>query len=190
MIYNKEKREIILKRKISNLDKFVIDFTNLLDKYVLVSGYVSILFGRARATEDIDLLIPKCDFKNFEKLWEKIHKNGFECINTSNVKDAFDMLNQFAIRFARKNKAIPNMEFKIIKNDLDNYSFNNKLKVIIGKNTLFISDLEMQIAYKKYLLKSDKDIEDAMHLEGLFKEKLDYAKINKLKEIIQKRQDG
>jgi tRNA U34 5-carboxymethylaminomethyl modifying enzyme MnmG/GidA len=190
MIYNKDKKEILLNRKISNLDKFVIDFTNLLDEYVLVSGYVSILFGRARATEDVDLLIPKLNFNEFERLWGKIHKNKFECINTSKVKEAFNMLNQFAIRFARKNKPIPNMEFKIIKSDLDDYSFNNKIKVIINKKILFISDLEMQIAYKRYLLKSDKDIEDAIHLEELFKEKLNYVKINKLKKIIEKRENG
>ena len=50
---------IYLKNKVvSKLDLFVIDFINILKKYmdyVIVSGYVSILFGRSRGTEDIDL---------------------------------------------------------------------------------------------------------------------------------------
>ena len=59
MEYNPLKKELKLDRKISDLDKFVLDFCNLLERYVLVSRYVSILLGRSRATEDIDLLIPK-----------------------------------------------------------------------------------------------------------------------------------
>ncbi|MBU5688714.1 MAG: hypothetical protein KQA41_00585 [Candidatus Aenigmarchaeota archaeon] len=61
MIY--EKNRIFLKnKKINNLDKFVIKFVKILEKYtryVIVSGYVSILFGRSRATEDIDIIVEK-----------------------------------------------------------------------------------------------------------------------------------
>ena len=49
-------------KKISELDKFVIDFLEIIIKhtnYVLISGYVSILFGRSRGTEDVDIIIPK-----------------------------------------------------------------------------------------------------------------------------------
>ena len=54
-----------------------------------------------------------------------------------------------------------------IKNDLDKYSYENKIKVILGEKILFISPLELQIAYKLFLaaeglekeLQSDKDIE-------------------------------
>ena len=50
-------KEIKLNKELNKLDKFVIDFCKLLDRYVIVSGYVSILFGRSRSTEDVDLLI-------------------------------------------------------------------------------------------------------------------------------------
>lgn len=43
----------MLERELSMLDKFVIGFTRLLEKhgvrYVVVSGYVAIVFGRSRA---------------------------------------------------------------------------------------------------------------------------------------------
>jgi hypothetical protein len=48
MQYLIDKKEIILDKELNNLDKFVIDFVSLLDNYVIVSGYVSILFGRSR----------------------------------------------------------------------------------------------------------------------------------------------
>ena len=49
-----------------------------------------------------------------------------------------------------------------------------------------ISSLERQIAFKKYYLKSDKDIEDAKHIGSLFKENIDMEKINKYKKLLVK----
>ena len=171
MEYNYKKKEIRINRSLNELDKFVIDFTNLLDEYVVVSGYVSILLGRTRATEDVDLLIPKIDSYKFRKLWDKIHENEFDCLNTSDFEEAFNMLEEHAIRFARKGIPLPNMEFKIIKNELDKFSYDNKIKVILNFNILYISPLELQIAYKLFL-GSDKDIEDARHIYRLLKEKI------------------
>jgi len=175
MEYNTEEKEIMLDRELSQLDEFVLDFIDLLDNYVIVFGYVSILLGRSRATEDIDLLIPEINKKEFELLWKKIHKKGFECINTSKVEDAFDMLKEHAIRFF-KDIPIPNIEFKIIKNDLDKYSFDNKIKVILKQGDVYISPLELQICYKLFL-GSEKDLEDAKHLYKLFEQKLNKEKL-------------
>jgi len=173
MEYNKDKKEIILNRELSELDKFVLDFLKILERYVsyvIVSGYVSILFGRSRATEDVDLLIPNIDKTIFKNFWKDIHKNKFECLNTSNFEEAFNLWQEHAIRFS-KDSPLPNIEFKKIKNELDNYSFNNKLRVILKKGEIYISPLEMQIVYKLFL-GSGKDLEDAKHLYDLFKEKL------------------
>lgn len=180
MEYNQEKKEIILDRELNRLDRFVLDFCNLLKGYVIVSGYVSILLGRSRATEDIDLLVPDMNHEKFRTLWNKVHENGFECINVSDSKEAFDALKEHAIRFAKKSKPVPNIEFKMIKNDLDTYSYENKIKVILKDGNLFVSPLEVQIAYKLFLaaegadeeLILDKDIEDARHLYQLFKDKI------------------
>jgi hypothetical protein len=173
MDFNKEKNEIILDRELSELDKFVLDFVSCLDSYVVVSGYVSILFGRSRATEDVDLLIPEMTKEEFSKTWKIIYDNGFWCINTPDFDEAFQMLKEYAIRFAKK-EAVPNMEFKMIKNEISQYSFNNKIKVIIDEKDLFISPLEMQIAYKLSICseRGDKDVEDARHLYKLFYDNL------------------
>ena len=182
MEYNPDKKEIILDKELSNLDKFVIDFCRLIDDYVIVSGYVSILLGRSRASEDVDMLVKVSNLDNFMKLWKKIYEAGFECINTSKPEEAFEMLNETAIKFSRKNLAVPNMEFKKISKKEHIYSYENKLKVIIRKHILFISPIEMQIAYKLMLGKgnNNKDIEDAKHLYELFKEKLNKPELFKL----------
>lgn len=180
MEYDVNKKQIILDKAINNLDKFVLEFVSLLKDYVVVSGYIPILFGRSRATEDVDLLVPKMNFESFKELWNNLQKESFECMNTSDAKEAFDMLNEHAIRFFKKGKPTPNIEFKIIKTELDRYSFENKIRVIIKDKVFLISPLELQIAYKLFLaadgideeLKADKDIEDARHLYKLFKEKI------------------
>jgi len=186
MKYNKERKEIILDKELNKIDKFTFDFVKLLNEYVIVSGYVSILLGRSRATEDVDLLVPKMNYNEFEDLWKKFEENGFECMNTSSIQESFNMLGEHAIRFFKKGKPIPNIEFKIIKTDLDRYSFENRIKVVINDKVFFISPLELQIAYKLFLaadgtdeeLKADKDIEDARHLYKLFKEKINKDEFN------------
>ena len=62
MEYDIGKREIKSCKILSELDKLVLDFVRVLEKhvdYVLISGYVSILLGRTRITEDIDIFIKK-----------------------------------------------------------------------------------------------------------------------------------
>jgi len=188
MEYNKTKKEIIVDKTLSNLDKFVLNFIKILKKhvdYVIISGYVSILLGRTRTTEDIDVFIEKISFEKFSKLYKEIKKNGFWCLNAEEAKEIFNYLKEnLAVRFTKRDKTIPNFEIKFPKNKIDENAFNDFVTVILPQGKLKISSLERQIAFKKYYLKSDKDIEDALHIEELFKDKLDYDKINKLKESI------
>jgi len=172
--------KIILNKELNNLDKFTIDFVNILknhSSYVLVSGYVSILFGRSRISEDIDLLIPKMPFEKFIKLYEDLGEK-FWCINVDDKKELFDMLEKgHSIRFAIKDKVIPNMKLRFIKNPIDKEAIKEKIEVKIGKNTLFVSGIELQIAYKEIVLASPKDNEDALHLREVFKDNIKKEKI-------------
>ena len=188
MEYNELKKEIQTKRILNDLDKFVFKFIRILEKhvdYVIISGYVSILLGRSRGTEDIDVFIKKISQEQFSKLYKELQKKNFWCINSENEKEIFSYLKDgLAIRFSEKEKPIPNFEVKFPKDNLDEMSFDDFVKVITSKGTLKISSLERHIAFKEYYLGSYKDIEDARHIEELFKEKIDHNKINKLKELI------
>ena len=89
-----------------------------------------------------------------------------------------------AARFSRKEKPVPNFEVKFPKDSLDKETFNDFVTISLLKQKLKISSLERHIAFKRYYLASDKDEDDALHIEELFKDKIDYNKINKLKELI------
>ncbi len=169
---------IVLNKELNDLDRLVIDFVSVLDKsnvkYVLVSGYIAILFGRSRSSEDIDVIVERMPEGRFLALSEEIAKS-FDCIITADPKNAYDnyLTKRTSIRFARKGEFVPNMEFMFPKaQDLDNWVLNNRLEVILNGISLKISPIELQIPYKLFL-SSSKDIEDARHLYMIFKDKLD-----------------
>jgi len=193
MKYDKEKGEIILDKVLNNLDKFASDFFKIAVKYtdcVIISGYVSILLGRSRATEDVDIFIKKISKETFYLLYHDLVSNGFWCINSDNPETLFDYLKEnLAIRFARGKIPLPNMEVKFPKDKLDEDAFEDSIRVKLPDGEIKISSLERHIAFKRYFLGSEKDNEDALHIEELFKEDIDFEKIKKLQKLIKLRKN-
>ena len=171
--------KIIFNKPLSRFDHFVVNFADLLQehgvRYVIVSGYVAIFFGRSRTSEDVDFIIEKLDFERFQRLWAAIEKN-YECLNTLSPVEAYEeyLMNNTAIRFAEKGKFVPNVEFKFPKNELDTRTLDLRLEVKCCGHTQFFSPLEQQVAYKLFL-GSEKDIEDARFIYQLTKDHLDKA---------------
>jgi hypothetical protein len=179
---------IEIDRELSDLDNFTLAFVNVLrkfTKYAIISGYVSILLGRSRASEDVDILVPKMDFTLFEKLFKELAKKGFYCLNSESAKGAYEYLkDNIAVRFALNGTAIPNMEFKFAKNKIDGISLAKTITVDVGDEELVVSHLELQIAFKEEVLKSQKDIEDAKHLRNVAEGHLDKGLIALYKEML------
>lgn len=188
MEYDEIKKEIKLSRILSNLDKFVLEFIKVLEQhveYVIISGYVSIVLGRTRITEDIDVFIKRVSKEQFSCLYNDLKKHGFWCLNAEDENEIFDFLeNKLAIRFSREEMPVPNFEVKFPKDELDESTFRDFITVIFPKGKIKISSLERHIAFKQDYLGSNKDKEDALHIQKLFEDKIDYKKINKLKELI------
>ena len=60
--FSVENNVIIINRELTELDRFVRSFLDVLRKhsdYLIVSGFVSIATGRARGTENVDVLLPE-----------------------------------------------------------------------------------------------------------------------------------
>lgn len=180
--------QVEINKVITELDKFIFSFINILKKttdYVIVSGYVSIFFGRSRATEDVDILIPKLKKIEFYSLFNNLIKNNFYCLNTDKKATAFEYLtSNNALRFAKKGTVIPNIELKFCKNLVDLTSLKDKIVVKTKDNSLNLAPIELQILYKKLKLCSPKDIEDARYLELIFKDSINREKLNKYKVLL------
>ena len=139
---------------------------------MVISGYVSILFGRSRSSEDVDLFIEKIGYDKFEELWELL-KIKFECLTTDSTKTAYDdyLMDKSVIRFSYEKIYVPNMEIKFPKVEIEEWALENSVKVLLNDEMFFISSIELQIPVKLNL-GSDKDIEDARHLYRVFKDNL------------------
>jgi len=178
-----EGNEIRMKNKIlTRLDKFIFNFIRILEAldidYVIVGGYVSILFGRSRGTEDIDILVSFITNDKFKNLYEKIMEENYYFLNSDNPATLYEMLNEgLAVRIAEIDTVIPNIELKFVKNEFDKFSLRNRLRVVINGEVMYISPIEVQIAYKLYL-GNDKDIEDAVYLWEIFRDYIDREKLS------------
>ncbi|MBW2976901.1 hypothetical protein KY347_05635 [Candidatus Woesearchaeota archaeon] len=180
-----DKNTIKLDKEINELDRFVIRFIDILEKYtnyVIVSGYVAILLGRDRATEDIDIIIPKTDKAGLKRLLDALVKEGYWCLNSSDLDDLYDLLmSKHSIRFGIEPDVSPNVEIKFSKDLYDNIALKNPVIIRMGNRKIKASFLELQIAYKEEVLKSNKDLEDARHIRLIAKGHLNENLISEYK---------
>lgn len=175
-------RRISFARELSKLDELALHFSERLTssgiKHVFLSGYIAILFGRNRMSEDIDVVCEVVPFETFDTFWKDIHKT-LDCIITSDAKKAYDdyLNKELAVRFAQKGEFIPNVEMKFKSTQMHNEALSLALDVVVNERHIPISPLEQQIAYKLFMA-SEKDIEDARFLFKLFHENLEMGKLS------------
>ncbi len=172
----------------SILDKFCEEFCAIVEKhckYIIVSGFLVIASGRTRGTEDIDMIIEKLDQTRFQSLFTELEQTGFDCMQTTNMNEAYDYLNEnLSLRFTWKNKSLPEMEMKFAKDMLDIYQLTNRVKIPLTGLDIWFSTININIAFKEELLKSPKDMEDAKHLRIVYREQVDEQEINNVKKMI------
>ncbi len=171
------------------LDDFCIKFCRIMEKharYIIVSGFVAISSGRARATEDIDMIIEKINIDEFKALHKDLIKKGFVCMQSDSAEKIYNnyLQDNIAVRYTLKDQPLPEMEVKFAKDDLDLYQLKTRTKLPLTGLDLWFSSISMNIAFKEELLKSEKDIKDAEHLRNIYPELIDEDEIHKIKKKI------
>lgn len=169
-------RLVIDKESTSNLDELVLSFVDVLGSegvdYVLVAGYVAILAGRSRSTEDVDVIIEPLDESQADALADALAEAGFWGVEEP-LDAMFERFDEgLATRVAPHGEAIPNVEVKPPRTDYDRRSLRDAVTAEFAGHTVRISPLELQIAFKLYL-GSQTDFEDAAHLYLALGESLD-----------------
>lgn len=173
---------LIVRRDPNQLDALAIEFSDILSRFsidhVYIAGYVSILAGRARSTEDVDVLIETIDEATAEELTEILKEEGFWGAAMP-LSSLYEMLsNGDNIWVAPDDQVTPHLEVKFVRDKFDRASLENAIIARIGGETIPIGPLELQIAYKLHL-GAQKDLEDAVHLYMLFEESLSIARLEK-----------
>jgi len=140
-------------------------------RLVYVAGYVSILAGRARSTEDVDVLIEEIDEGTADELARRLDEEGFWG-PAMPLPSMFEMLSEGDnIWVAPDDQITPHLEVKFARDEFDRASLGDSITARIGGETIPIGPLELQIGYK-LSLGTRTDIEDAVHLHTLFEESL------------------
>ncbi|UPV77086.1 hypothetical protein M0R89_21970 (plasmid) [Halorussus limi] len=171
---------LTVSRELSKLDKDVLEFTRILDAckvdYAIVSGYVAILTGRSRSTEDIDVILESLSETETEQLVTELKNHGYWGMAMP-LNEMYSMLSEGSrIRIAEDGEMYPNFETWFVSNDVEREALSNPLTVMFDEGQIDISPLELQIAYKLRLAQaadslSGKDFEDALHLYLTFEER-------------------
>ncbi|MFB6078862.1 MAG: hypothetical protein ABEJ80_07795 [Halarchaeum sp.] len=171
---------LVVGRDPNRLDELAIQFSTVLDRFdidhVYIAGYVSILAGRARSTEDVDVLIGAIDETTADELASVLANEGFWGAAIP-LGSLYEMLaNGDNIWVAPDGQVTPHLEVKFARDEFDHASLENAITARIGDETVPIGPLELQIAYKLYL-GAEKDLEDAVHLYAMFEESLSVGRL-------------
>jgi len=169
-------------REPNRLDELALGFSPILDRFdvehVYVAGYVSILAGRARSTEDVDVLIERIDDGTADDLATALDEEGFwgPAMPLSSMYEMLDAGD--TIWVAPDEQITPHLEVKFVRDEFDRASLGNAITARIGADgiPIPIGPLELQIAYKLHL-GARTDVEDAVHLFTLFEESLSVSRL-------------
>jgi len=162
-------------REPNELDELAADFSELLSAHdvahVFVAGYVAILTGRARSTEDIDVIVERLSAARTDDLVSALDAADYWG-PAMPLEEMYGNLSAGTnIWVAPDGQTTPHLEVSFPTDRYDSASLENALAAQIGGHELPIGPLELQIAYKLYL-GTRTDFEDAAHLYVLFRESL------------------
>lgn len=175
---------ISVRLKEAEIDRLALDFCAVLErhavKYAIVGGYVAILLGRPRESDDVDIIAREVSADEFGPLHERLVET-FDCHAAGRARELYlDYLaagaESTALRYARRGSFVPNVEFKFGRKTLDHRALARRVPVELNGQRIFVGPLELQIAYKLYM-RGPKDFEDARWIYRVARESLDETEI-------------
>ena len=173
-------RGLVVDRVPNRLDELAAGFSGILSRldidHVFVAGYVAILAGRSRSTEDIDVFIERCSADRIDDLVAELEAAGYwgPAMPLSEMYD--NLADGTNIWVAPDGEMAPHIEVKFPSDEFDEASLRNPIGAHVGDETVPIGPLELQIAYK-LSLGGRTDLEDAAHLYTVFGENLSTARL-------------
>ena len=191
LVYDRSRRLIrFTKGVLVSEDTIALRFAVVLEEsgvgYVVVAGYVAILFGRGRRSDDIDFIVEDVGESGFVELCKRAREAGFALMqgdiwSEDSVKALYRryLAEGHGVRFMYRDMVLPNIEVKLARTSVHRYALTHAVKVVVNDRfTIRVSPIELQIAYKLYL-GSEKDVGDAVFLYTLFRDYIDRGELEK-----------
>lgn len=175
-----EDGDLLVERAPNELDELAISFSSVCSRldiqHVFVAGYVAILTGRARATEDIDVFVERLSEAETAELVDALETEGYWG-PAMPLEEAYgNLAADTNLWVAPEGQMTPHLEVKFPTDEFDLASLSNAIDAHVGGETVPVGPIELQIAYKLYL-GTQTDFEDASHLYLLFRESLREARL-------------
>lgn len=167
--------ELFVERPPNELDELAVAFSTLVTRldveHVFIAGYLAILTGRARATDDIDVLIEPLSETATADVVAELQANGYWG-PAMPLDEMYGNLSEGTnVWVAPTGQMTPHLEVKFPTDEFDRASLSDAIVAHVGGETIPVGPLELQIAYKLYL-GGQTDFEDAAHLYTLFRDSL------------------
>jgi hypothetical protein len=158
---------VSIDKPLNDLDRLILEVTGVLEdtsvRYAVVSGYVAVLFGRARATEDIDVIVERFDSETASELTAALEDAGYWG-SAMSLEACYQTLeDELPFRIAQQDHRVPNVELKFPTDEYDRASLANTITATLPEGSFAVGELELQIAYKLHM-GTQKDREDAVYL--------------------------
>jgi len=173
-------RGLVVDREPNQLDELAVGFSEILSRldidHVFIAGYVAILAGRSRSTEDIDVFIERCSAERIDELVAELEREGYWGPAMPLPEMYGNLSNETNIWVAPDGEMTPHLEVKFPSDEFDDASLANAVDAHVGGHTVPVGPLELQIAYK-LSLGGRTDLEDAAHLYIVFGETLSCTRL-------------
>lgn len=159
--------EVVIDKPLNDLDRLTLDVVDRVEsagiEYAVVSGYVAVLFGRARATEDIDVILGNIGEESADALATELSNAGYWG-PAMPLEDLYSTLSDgLPIRVAEEGHRVPNVELKLATDEYDRASIDRAITIRLPEGAIRIAPIELQIAYKLGM-GAQRDFEDALYL--------------------------
>jgi len=74
-------RGLVVDRAPNRLDELAVGFSEILSRldvdHVFVAGYVAILAGQSRSTEDIDVFVERCSAERVDEIVDELERERY-----------------------------------------------------------------------------------------------------------------
>ncbi|MBS3168014.1 hypothetical protein J4216_02740 [Candidatus Woesearchaeota archaeon] len=133
------------------------------------------------------MIVESMSKEKFSELHKDLIKNNFVCMQSDSSEEIYSYLKKYlSVRYTYDQMPLPEMEVKFAKDELDKYQIKTKIKLPQTGLDLYFGSINMNIAFKEELLKSEKDMEDSSHLRKVYPELISEDEIRKIKKMIRK----
>ena len=142
---------LTISKALSTLDRDVIEFTEILAEsqieHVIVSGYVAILTGRSRSTEDVYIILEDLSEADLDQLGDRLNAEGYwgMAMPLDTLADMVRAGERF--RVATRDEMFPSFELWLAANDIEHEALSTAITASIDGSEFVISSIELQIDY-------------------------------------------